>query len=169
MNCRSVVDRVYENLGDKPLPLVVRMEIAVHLLFCPRCADEIARLEGAMTLLQNGCFPPAPGLGALILRRLSLEISGPAAEAPEEEAEYPGWMDDTAAGFPLRGWVITGCIILVSLATSFFGMDFADIAASQGMSFLLPVGITIGAVVSGYGALFIGSHLKELSDRFNLH
>ena len=37
------------------------------------------------------------------------------------------------------------------------------------MSFLLPVGITIGVVLTTYGALFIGSHLKELSERFGLY
>jgi hypothetical protein len=48
-------------------------------------------------------------------------------------------------------------------------MDFIKVADTQGSSFLLPVGITIGAVLTGYGALFIGSHLKELSSRFRIH
>jgi hypothetical protein len=43
------------------------------------------------------------------------------------------------------------------------------VADHWGSSFLLPIGITIGAIVSAYGALFSGSHLKELSSRFNLH
>jgi hypothetical protein len=30
------------------------------------------------------------------------------------------------------------------------------------------VGITIGIVLTCYGALFIGSHLKELMERFGL-
>jgi hypothetical protein len=36
------------------------------------------------------------------------------------------------------------------------------------MSFLLPVGITFGIVLTSYGALFIGSHLEEFSERFGL-
>jgi hypothetical protein len=47
-------------------------------------------------------------------------------------------------------------------------MDFEKVAHRQGSSFLIPVGITIGVVVTGYGALFIASHLKELSERFGL-
>jgi hypothetical protein len=47
-------------------------------------------------------------------------------------------------------------------------MNFVAIANSEGSSFLLPVGITIGIVLTCYGALFIGSHLKELSSRFRL-
>jgi hypothetical protein len=65
--------------------------------------------------------------------------------------------------------VITGLVVLVSLVTAFLGFDFERIAASQGSSFLLPLGLTIGVVISGYGAVFIGSHLKELSSRFRLH
>jgi hypothetical protein len=48
-------------------------------------------------------------------------------------------------------------------------MDFIKIAASEGSSYMLPLGITIGAAVTCYGAVFIGSHLKELSRRFGLH
>jgi hypothetical protein len=68
-----------------------------------------------------------------------------------------------------RGWVITGFVVLVSLTTSLFGMDFVRMIPEVASSFLLPIGITIGVVVTVYGALFIGSHLKELSDRFRLH
>jgi hypothetical protein len=72
-------------------------------------------------------------------------------------------------GVSFRSWVIAGLIILVSLSSSFFNLDFVETVASYGSSFLLPVGLTIGIVVTGYGALFIGSHLKELSTRFRLH
>jgi uncharacterized membrane protein YoaK (UPF0700 family) len=48
-------------------------------------------------------------------------------------------------------------------------MDFIKVADNWCSSFLLPIGMTVGAIVSAYGALLIGSHLKELSDRFNLH
>jgi hypothetical protein len=65
--------------------------------------------------------------------------------------------------------VIIGFIILISLSTAFFGMDFIHIAAFAGSSFLLPVGLTFGGILTGYGAIFIGSHLKELSAWFRLH
>jgi hypothetical protein len=48
-------------------------------------------------------------------------------------------------------------------------MEFARMIPDLASSFLLPIGITIGVIVTGYGALFIGSHRKELSDRFGLH
>lgn len=72
------------------------------------------------------------------------------------------------AAFSLRGWAVIGFFLLLSLSTSFFGENFGEIAAAEGLSFLLPVGITVGMAVTCYGALFIGSHLKELSTRFRL-
>ena len=80
---------------------------------------------------------------------------------PEEEIDAP-------AGFSFRGWVLIGFFVLLSLSSSFFGISFGVIANEEGLSFLLPVGITIGIVLTCYGALFIGSHLKELSTRFGL-
>jgi len=78
-----------------------------------------------------------------------------------EEAELPG-------GFSTRGWVIAGMVMLVSLATAFFGMDFNRVALAAGMSYMIPVGITIGIALTCYGALFVGSHLKEFTERFGL-
>jgi hypothetical protein len=71
-------------------------------------------------------------------------------------------------GFSFRSWVISGLVIFFSLSTAFLSLDFDKIAVSQGISFLLPMGITIGSVLTIYGAIFIGSHIKELSERFGL-
>jgi len=57
---------------------------------------------------------------------------------------------------------------MVSLITAFFGLDFKNLASESGISFLLPMGITIGIILTTYGALFISSHLNELSERFGL-
>ena len=86
-----------------------------------------------------------------------------AAEEIEAEETYavPG-------GISTRAWVISGFIIFISLATAFFSFDFQNIASETGISFLLPVGIIVGIILTTYGALFIGSHLKELSERFGL-
>jgi hypothetical protein len=90
------------------------------------------------------------------------------SEAFDMTADMPFEEEELSPEVPFGGWVITGLVVLFSLATSFMGMDFISVATAQGSSFLLPLGITIGLVVTGYGALFIGSHLKELSDRFRL-
>ncbi|WP_010258071.1 peptidoglycan-binding protein [Treponema primitia] len=155
MNCNDVMDRVYEFEGNSSLPLFTRLRIWLHTLRCPRCAEKIEKLTAARSLMKENFFPPAPGLEDRIMQSIALE---------ELEEEYP-----EIAGVSFRSWVVTGLVVLVSLSTSFLGMDFIKVADNWGSSFLLPIGITVGAIVSAYGALFIGSHLKELSDRFNLH
>jgi hypothetical protein len=113
-------------------------------------------MELLHSVMINDFFPPAPALEDIIMQKISAEII------------YYEAAQDAPAGLSLRSWVIIGCFVLLSLSTTFFGMDFIKVADAQGSSFLLPVGITIGAVLTGYGALFIGSHLKELSSRFRL-
>jgi len=99
-------------------------------------------------------FPPSPDFAEPIMERLYEETCMEETDAP--------------TGFSLKGWVIIGFFVLLSLSSSFFSMNFTEIANAEGSSFLLPVGLTIGIVLTGYGALFIGSHLKELSSRFRL-
>jgi hypothetical protein len=107
--------------------------------------------------MREDFFPLSPGLEDSIMSMVAEE------EQQEGEENYA-----VPAGLSMRGWVIAGLIILVSLATTFFGLDFHKLAIEKGMSFLLPVGITVGIVLTVYGAFFIGSHLKELSERFGL-
>jgi hypothetical protein len=91
-------------------------------------------------------FPPPPAeLEERIMRSVNAE---------EQPGEYP-----EVAGVSFRSWVVTGFIVLFSLSSSFFWEGAPP----------LHIGITVGAVVTAYGAIFIGSHLKELTERFNIH
>jgi hypothetical protein len=87
----------------------------------------------------------------------------------KEEMKSPNFDLEREAGVSFRSWVITGCIVLFSLSTSCIGLEVIKGASFQDSSFLIPLGLTIGFIVTGYGAVFIGSHLEELSDRFRLH
>ncbi|MDR0444031.1 MAG: peptidoglycan-binding protein [Treponema sp.] len=164
MNCSKILDMVYEYSGEEEssVPLLSQIQIWLHTLICPDCAQEIERFEVSREILREDFFPFSPGLEDSIMARVAAEEELPEASATAGEIfAVPG-------GLSTRGWVIAGLIILVSLATVFFGLDFQKLAHETGMSFLLPVGITIGIVLTTYGALFIGSHLKELSERFGL-
>jgi hypothetical protein len=155
MNCHDFLDRVYEYAGDEEIPLLIRISIRVHGFFCPQCAQELERLEVSREILRNDFFPSSPKFEDQVMAQIFKEEN----ETDEQES---------AAGVSFRSWVIAGLVMLVSLSTSVFGLDFVQVGQSLGSSFLLPVGLTIGAVLTGYGALFIGSHLKELSERFGL-
>jgi len=159
MSCERILDKVYEYSGDPDaMPLVTRIRIGLHLLVCPDCAQEVERFEVCRDILHSEFLPPAPDLEDTVMAMINAE----ADEATEmEDAELPG-------GFSTRGWIIAGLVMLVSLATAFFGLDFNKVALAAGMSFMIPVGITIGIALTCYGALFVGSHLKEFSERFGL-
>jgi hypothetical protein len=167
MNCNKLMDTFYEYSGDESLPLLLQLRISLHLFFCPGCAQEVERYEAARDMLRSDFFPPAPDLEDAIMALIAGENSGVRAPSVLEEGE---WLEspDTPGGLSTRSWVIAGLIILVSLATAFIGLDFHKVALAAGMSYLLPVGIITGIVLTSYGALFIGSHLKELSERFGL-
>jgi hypothetical protein len=118
------------------------------------------RFELVQDILRNDFAPPPADFTGVVMARLFAEDMVGAensAEVHEEEA-----------GISLRGWVIAGLILFFSLTSAFLGIDFIKIAASEGSSYLLPLGITVGAAITCYGVIFIGSHVKELSHRFGL-
>ena len=155
MDCHSVMDIIYGQEKDSSLPFLIQARIWFHLLFCSDCSREIRNFQHLEEIMKNDFLPPSPGLEDILMERLYTENN------VVQETDAP-------TGFSFRIWVIIGFFVLLSLSSSFFGMNFVAIANSEGLSFLLPVGITIGMFVTCYGALFIGSHLKELSSRFRL-
>jgi len=156
MTCPEILDMVYEESDS--MPLFNQIRVWLHTIFCPNCAQEIERYHVSRSILQNEFFPITPGFEESIMAKIdTLEDQ---QEAKDGYA-VPG-------GLSTRGWIIAGLIIFISLATAFFGFDFRNLTDESGISFLLPMGITIGIVLTTYGALFIGSHLKELSERFGL-
>ena len=140
---------------DDSVPLLDRVRIELHLLFCPECKLELKDLRRLEDIMKTDFIPPCPDLEESVMECLYREAGS------EEKIDAP-------AGFSFRGWVFTGFFVLLSLSSSFFGINFGVIANEKGMSFLLPVGITIGLVLTCYGAFFIASHLEELSTRFRL-
>lgn len=157
-----VLDKIYDfslrSSADSSFSLLTRLEIALYIVFSSRYAARYLHLEATRQILHSDFFPPAPEFEDSVMELISTE----AVEMLQEDQNPPYEV-------PFRGWVITGLIVLVSLATSLFGMDSLRMIPGIAASFLLPIGITIGVIVTVYGALFIGSHLKELSDRFGIH
>jgi hypothetical protein len=152
-----VIDEIIASAGEEGLSLPARLRIGLHLFFCPRCAREAKILERLHEVMISDFFPLSP------------DFENPVMDKLAEEAGIDTDAGDAPAGFSFRGWVIAGCFVFLSLPTAFFGMDFIKAAEAQNSSFLLPLGLTIGGVLTGYGAFFIGSHLKRLSSRFRLH
>jgi hypothetical protein len=145
MNCNKAMDVVYEEWGTVSLSFFTRLRARFHLFLCPRCAAEAALLQSARGLMRESVPPPPAELEERIMRSI---------DAEEQDSQYP-----EVAGVSFRSWVVTGFIVLLSLSSSFFWEGVPP----------LYIGITVGAILTAYGAIFIGSHLKELTERFNLH
>jgi hypothetical protein len=157
----AFLDKIYDFSMRSPVdcsvPFLNRLEIALYIVFSSRYAAAYLRLEAVREILRSDFLPPVPELEDSIMDRINADTM----EILYEE-------QNPACEVSFRGWVITGFVVLISLAMSLFGMDFMRMIPDVASSFLLPVGITIGVIVTSYGALFIGSHLKELSDRFGI-
>jgi hypothetical protein len=161
-----ILDKIYDfslrSSADSFVPFLNRLEIALYIIFSSRCAARYLRLGAVREILRSDFLPPVSDFGDCIEDSIMERINADTVEMLREE-------QNPAYEVSFRGWVITGFVVLVSLAASLPGMDFAHMIPDAASSFLLPIGITIGVIVTVYGALFIGSHLKELSDRFGLH
>lgn len=157
MECREAIDLMFNQDRDDPMTLGQHLRLSLHLLVCGECAEKEKKIDLLNDVFHADFFPPAPGIADSVMARIAR------AEALEDFSEA----EEGPGGFSLRGWVIAGCFMFISLATVFFGIDFMKIARLGGPQFLLAIGITIGVVITSYGALFIGSHLKEFSLRFN--
>jgi len=163
MNCLKVMDLTYEYSGNElgcegSMPLLTQIQIWLHSFICHDCDQQIRRFEETRTIMTEDFFQQVPSFEDSIMAKIGMEIEDEQAHAPYT----------TQSGISTRGWIIAGFIVMVSLITTFFGLDFQNLASESGTSYILPIGITIGIVLTIYGALFIGSNLKELSERFGL-
>ena len=104
-------------------------------------------------IMKNDFLPPSPMLENSIMQSIIEEEN---SVNSLEQIESPDV-------FSFKSWVIIGLFVIISLSSTFFGMNFEKIANIVGFSFLLAISITIGLVLTSYCALFIGSHLKEIS------
>jgi len=162
-SCSKVMDMIYEYSGNESghegaMPFLTQIQISIHTFFCQNCAKEIETFEKTRQILKEDFFLKSPGLENSIMARITAEEE---QLQTEENHAIPG-------GIPTRGWVIAGIIIIVSLISIFFSIDFKSVATESGKDFLLPVGLTFAGVITAYCALFIGSHLKEFTHKFRL-
>jgi hypothetical protein len=164
MRCEDIVDLIIDHDGDEELSFVRRVLVDLHLLFCPRCAEAVRRWQLGRELLSASCQDPKLEIPGLETPDLSGVIM---ASILAESGEVPDSAEPFSEALSFRRWVIAGCVIVISLISVFFGLDFIELSSVSSLK--LPMGVTIGAFISAYSALFIGSHLKELSERFRLH
>ena len=151
-----VTEEIFEAAGEEPFSALDQARIDLHLFFCPRCSEELAKIKSLRGIMSSEFFPPSPDFGKQVMEKIEGETEEFSA------SRIPG-------GFSVLGWIVIGGFMFLSLTAVFFSLDFTRLADAQGSSFLLPMGLIIGLVFTGYGAVFIGSHLDEFSTWFKLH
>ena len=79
MSCSKILDAVYEYSGGEPMPLLLQIQIGLHTIICPDCAQEIERFEVCRDILREDFLPSSPGLEDSIMAMV--------AAGEEQEAE----------------------------------------------------------------------------------
>lgn len=146
MNCDRAMERILSADADGRLSLSTRL----HLLCCPQCAAEARRLRKALIFMKSAFLPAAPDLSGRILEVVSALEPRPAAPVS------------------FKKWITVGMSIIAAMVLSPLGADYGWVQKSFGTGFLLPINLILGFILAVYCALFIGTHLREISHRFNL-
>ena len=107
----------------------------------------LRRIRKTYRLMKTDFLPPAPDLSGKIM-----PLQSPGAQDPVS----------------FRSWIAVGLVILASLIAYPMGLAFEKMAGVLGTELLLPIALTLGISITIYCALFIVSHLEELSERFGL-
>ena len=146
MTCEKASEYVAKKAGDGGYPPLVRL----HLIRCRRCAGEAARMEDSIRMMRRDFLPPSPDFSAAVMSAIR---GTPLLEA---------------APVSFRNWLLVGMTLLAASALSPLGSAFEWVKKSFGTGFLLPLNIVLGLTLAGYCAFFIGTHMKELSERLKL-
>jgi hypothetical protein len=148
MNCDKFLDYLYFSEGR--FPLIKRIFMYFHILHCPKCAAHVRALQTASGCMKEDFFPTAK---ESIAENIMALIQG------EDFTEAPAKHELVT----FRAWVISGLAILFSLSSVYFGIDYLTPGNMHTIYFMLPLGITVGGVITAFGAVFIGCHITELS------
>jgi hypothetical protein len=152
MNCDKVLDILYYS---ERISLLKRVLINFHVWHCAKCAAHRHVLQIACERMNEDFFPPAHGIAGQVMTFIH------AGET----------FDDT---FPehesvsFRAWVVTGIALLFSLSSAYLGIDYLTPVNTRSVNFMLSLGITVGGIITAFGAIFIGCHIKELSKWLDL-
>ncbi|MDR2795210.1 MAG: peptidoglycan-binding protein [Spirochaetaceae bacterium] len=154
MNCNTVLNFLY--YSDDSIPFIKRLLIAFHIWHCPKCAAHQRLLQTASVLLKEDFFPPVKNVTDSVM---ALVQAGEPLTGSFGERE----------AVSLRAWIITGLALLFSLSSAYLGIDYLTPVDTHTINFMLPVGITVGGAITAFCAIFIGCHIKKLSEWLGLH
>ncbi len=116
--------------------------LALHLARCPRCAARVELRRRALELYRRP--GPEPDIASRVLALL------PFLPRPRRSVS-------------LRDWILTGLVLASSVVLVPAQKVFSLVITEYGNRWMLPFVLVFGLAVSVFGALFIGTHMDELS------
>lgn len=148
MRCETFLAR-YDRLDARSAPSAA---LRRHLESCPSCRASVERLRNAMATARIDDQKPLPASAAIEDHAMAVIRLMP---KPQREL------------FSTRDWILAGVVIALSMVFIPLGRDFGVFFSVVGTSYTLPLALVLGLAITVYGALFVGTHIDEVTDFVN--
>lgn len=140
MKCETFEERYDRRAGGATLT----PSLALHLARCPRCSARVQMRERALELYR---LPGAEGRIDLLDRVMSVL---PFLPRPHRAVS-------------LRNWILTGLLLAGSIVIVPAQGVFSGVIDAYGPQWMVPFVLVFGFSMAIFGALFIRTHMDELT------
>ncbi len=142
MKCEQVAEYVDRSIDSKGIPFLTWLRIGLHLLLCSHCRKETTRLQRLYAILPTLQIKNTPSICNDIMKEILKDNS----------------LEESGNQVPVSylNWLVGGIILFLSLIGTLL---------TRGT---LAIVLTLSIILTVYGALFIGSHLKKFSEKLHL-
>lgn len=148
MTCNRASNMLDSLDNGQAMPLAVR----IHLFFCPACRALEQRVQRVHEELPELYQNPPDALADEIMALVALE---PVEVRPLHQS--------------LRNWLIPGIAIIAYLVLAPIAPAKEWFLTTFGFNLLLPMSITLGAVLTIYAGLFVASHMDKINEFLHSH
>lgn len=148
MQCEKAIEAFLLLDHGEPIPPAVRR----HIDACADCRRQVAMMRSVFAALEQTGLAETPAGATDHVMRAVLS-GGVAAEEPLSVAK----------------WLATGVIIFASIVLVSFSNSHSWLSQIFGVSLELPLSLILGAAITIYASLFIGTHVEKVAGFFGLH
>ncbi len=129
MKCEKAVAEYLETDEKYRVPLLVKL----HMIFCPKCSDEICKLMAVMDLLENdSLWKTERNITGYVMDRISLQNV---------------YSEKRVSGIK---WMVIGAVIVSSILLINFSNSFIWLREQYGSEFAIPLSIVLGLAITAY-------------------
>lgn len=150
MKCKELMNQ-YLNLDNQDaLPILLRL----HVFFCPSCKNEVEQMEDLFNRMEY--FAARYSTPDMTEKILSLVQSIELEPEPRKTT-------------PIRYWLTVGVLMFLGTIVIQFAKPSVQVRILSSDMIDLPLNIICCAGLTIFIAVFIGSHLDEVSKFFKIH